>query len=245
VEYHPRLNFNNLKIQEGKIILGSFPTWSLSDSVDNTNTILSEKLEMRNKTGDIPFFYGSSKNLFWSWYKVCIDPDIELSNINDIIISLNKNQIGITDVILSCKRNGRSALDKHLTQRKYNHSFFYYPEVGCTIKILCTSKGVMNNMLLNKNFFMNHKRLSIDRTLSHSFQNEFLKGIDGNINLLKTPFVNILNVENGGRIECLSIPSPGSPYRKLTDFGLNSSDLNSYLNTFIENAFKWFNGSFV
>ncbi len=240
MEYHPRLNFDNLKIQESKIILGSFPTWSLSDSVD-TNTILSEKLEIRNKTGDIPFFYGSSKNLLWRWYKEYIDPNVELSNIDNIIGSLNKNQIGITDVILSCKRNGRSALDKHLTQRKYNHSFFYYPEVGSTLKILCTSKGVMNDMLLNKKFFIDHKKLSIDRTSSHSFQSEFLKSIDGNIKLLRTPFVNILNVENGGRIECLSIPSPGSPYRKLTDFGLNSSKLDSYLNTYIQKAFNWLN----
>jgi hypothetical protein len=240
VEYHPRLNLDDLLIKESKIILGSFPTWSLSDTVNISGDILLEKLELRKKSGEIPFFFGSAKNQFWHWYKIFNDPHLDISVVDNIVSSLNYNQIGITDVILSCKRRDKSALDKHLTKREYNQKFFNYPKKGKTVKVLCTSKGILNEMLLNKKFFIYHDTLSVNLTLSNLNQRSFITNIKGDIALIKKPFYSFIEVENGGIIECLAIPSPGSPYRKLIDFGLNTLDVDGYLNSFVKQAFDWF-----
>ncbi|MDB5285263.1 MAG: hypothetical protein JWR05_212 [Mucilaginibacter sp.] len=239
MEKHPRLDITNLKIQKERIILGSFPTWSLTLGTDDNDDVKSEKLELQNKFGDIPFFYGSSTNKFWNWYKTYLDNEINLNEIDSIKASLERNGIGITDVIISCQRKNRSALDKHLTERFYNHNFFNYPKTGERLKILCTSKGVMNDMLLTKKFLSNHKTLSIDQTLSDKFQFEFVSRLSGDSGLIKKPFYTILKVLNGGTIECLAIPSPGSPYRRLSDFGLNITLMDKYLESFIQNAFNW------
>ncbi len=186
------------------------------------------------------FFFGSNINRFWKWYQEFVDDQITETNITCITKSLENNSIGITDVIFSCSRKDKSASDKHLTNKIYNHQFFVYPSKGESLKILCTSKGVMNEMLLNNHFFKLHPLLKINVVHSKDFQNRIIKKLKGDSNQIKNPFYKLIEVESGGQIECLALPSPGSPYRKLTAFGLSSEDSNSYLNNYLQIVFDWF-----
>lgn len=234
MEYHPRIDILNPLVKESKIILGSFPTWCLTKPDNN------QKKAERIKNGDISFFYGSSVNRFWFWYQKNLDQSISKANITSIQKSLNEQSIAITDVIISCTRKDRSALDKHLTNRTYNYQFFEYPKKGKTIKIICTSKGVMNEMLLSSTFFKLHPRLKINPIKSNTFQNQLIKKVKGDSNLIRNPFYHLIEVESGGIIECIALPSPGSPYRRLIDFGFNSNDADIYLNSYLRYVFDWF-----
>jgi hypothetical protein len=240
LEYHPRLDIQNLKLDHSRIILGSFPIWSLTKHSDDKGELID--VDIDSAEGEFPYFYGSSSNLLWKWYRDYIDSGIELQNVDSIERSLIKNKIGITDMILSCKRKGKSALDKDLSQRVYNHHFFNYPKTGETLKILCTSKGVMNDMFLNKSFFLQHERVTHNSGASLAFQRAFFREINGTYDLLKKPIFTELNIKDGGIIQCLSTPSPGSPYRRLVDFGYNGNvDLNQYLNNYLTEVFEWLN----
>lgn len=240
IEIHPRLDINNLKITQSKIILGSFPIWSLTQIDSGIKSETNSESIIIKREGEFPFFYGSSTNKFWEWYKKYVDIGIVTNDLNIIKNSLDRNEIGITDVILSCKRKNKSALDKHLSERIYNHEFITYPKLGETLKILCTSKGVMNEMFLHKIFFKIHQNISINEKASLEFQNEFIAKIGGDINSIqKTVFVE-LQVHGKGIIQCIAIPSPGSPFRKLTNFGHRDGELNSYLDKYLKRAFNWF-----
>lgn len=238
-EFHPWVNIHTPVLMLPKIILGSFPIWSLTkhelDRNDQSHFVSSRI----KKNGEFPFFYGSTVNRFWSWYQTYIDGDIELLNKDSILSSLKTNQIGITDAILSCTRRGQSALDKDLSKRFYNHQFFTYPQPGDITKILCTSKGVMNEMLLNKCFFQHHHRLQLDIAAACQFQNQFVKSIMGDPQFITKPIFTQIAVQDGGIIQCLALPSPGSPYRRLIDFGLHKVEAQEYLDHYLKNAFAW------
>ena len=178
-------------------------------------------------------------NLFWHWYQLYVDDKIEKSEISGIKASLKAKQIGVTDVISECRRKNKSSLDSDLVNRKYNHSFFKQPVLGSKLKILCTSKGVMNEMLLNKSFFSKNKHYKINSKFSDSFQNEFISNIGGETDQLKKPIYRQIEITNAGEIDCLAIPSPGSPYRGLKHFGLKEQKLETYLNEYLKQAFIW------
>ena len=243
MEHHPRFNVAELPLTQSKIILGSFPTWSLTDPDLNKNESFKDKEVSRIKNGDIPFFYGSSSNRFWNWYKDYIDESISIYNIESIKNSLIENGIGITDMIIRCSRKDKSALDKHLTNRIYNHKFFNYPEKGEVLRILCTSKGVMNNMLLSNKFFKIHPRLSINIQASKDFEIKISEKFNGDLSLVRAPLYQKIDIESGGSIECLALPSPGSPFRRLLDFGFSSNKTDNtqvFLNNYLDAAFDWF-----
>lgn len=236
-EFHPRIKKHDEPLAFNKIILGSFPPFNLT--VDTEINDLPA-LDVRINNGDIQFFYGSTSNMLWDWYKKHFDESVNVKNILSIKESLIKNRIGITDVISSCTRQNHSALDKHLKNRTYNHKFFNYPVKGSTLKILCTSKGVLNDMLLTPLFFSQHKELKINIEQSSYLQSQIIQRIDANEELIKKPFARVIETLNGGRIECIATPSPGSPYRKLKDFGLAEIPLNEFLERFLKEAFLWF-----
>ncbi len=240
MECHPRIKEESSKLIETRIILGSFPTWPLTAIDSDKAETEEEKLIIRTLNKDFLYFFGSSTNKFWSWYKEYIDENIAPSDINSIQNSLCKNSIGITDILLSCKRKGRSALDKDLTSRTYNHNFFEYPNSNETIKILCTSKGVLNEMFLNKKFFKLHPQITINETYSQEHQTAMVKAINGETSIVAHPLYQKLDFETGGAIECLAIPSPGSPFRKLDSFGNINVNLEEYLKNYLSFAFNWF-----
>jgi hypothetical protein len=220
--------------------LGSFPTWSLTTPDNDKNETYKQKELERIRNKDVEFFYGSSINRFWNWYKTFVDPKIERENIKTIIESLELNSIGITDVIFSCERANKSALDKHLTNRIYNHQFFNYPSKGETVKILCTSKGVMNEMLFNPAFFKIHNELKANTDYVNVFQTKLLEKIGGDLSPIRNPFFRSFETALGGLIQCIALPSPGSPYRRLIDFGLVNSNAEDYLQSYLKEAFNWF-----
>jgi hypothetical protein len=241
MEVHPRVNSLNQKNYERRIILGSFPTWALTACDPEKNETELQKEQTRKKNNDQLYFYGSSRNLFWSWYQEFIDPTISINTPISIDESLKSKSIAITDVILQCKRIGKSSLDKHLKERIYNHQFFDYPGKGEVLKILCTSKGVMNEMLLNKQFFNLHKELYLDEETSAKFQNDLIGKINGDTALVKNSFFISIACKAGGTIECMATPSPGSPFRKLDGFGKSHQTSKAYLNNYLNKTFEWFN----
>lgn len=235
-EVHPRLNIEHLTIISSRIIIGSFPPLANVNIIDGSKLVLNE-LKYDNA---IPFFFGSKKNQFWNWYKIFFDASIDSNDVQSIKKSLNSNLLGITDLILSCERKGNSGLDKNLFNKVYNHNFFNYPSAGMKLKLLCTSKGLMNDMLLNNAFFFLHPLLKINSQKSQIFQESFLRSINAEITILKNPICIVIEVEMGGIIECLCLPSPGSPFRKLSDFGLNNESTKAYLDSYLKGAFSWF-----
>ncbi|WP_288879762.1 hypothetical protein [Pedobacter panaciterrae] len=239
MEAHPRVKIGQELIKYDKIILGSFPTWHLTEPDPEKNETHFEKETLRLINQDIDYFYGSSSNRFWDWYKRFIDEGSDRQNKISLTSSLQKRRIGITDVIASCRRKGKSALDQHLTSRIYNHDFFQYPTHGAKLKILCTSKGVMNEMLLNNSFFSKHPAVRLDVENSQIMQDHYSKIIGGDVAIRKR-FCNCLEIKNGGFIECFAIPSPGSPFRKLREFGCCEENLSVFLDKYLKMAFDWF-----
>ncbi len=96
-------------------------------------------------------------------------------------------------------------------------------------------------MLLTKRFFKKHLLISIDEKLSKEFEHKLLRACNGTEIKIVIPISRVLVIDGGGIIECLSIPSPGSPYRKLSDFGNRYKSAEPFLNDYLEFAFKWFN----
>jgi hypothetical protein len=242
MEYHPRIDVTRFPLHDSKIILGSFPTWPLTNSDEDDKY---EKELVKSKNGDFDFFYGSSSNQFWTWYQRYTDDSIVVNQFASIIPSLRRKNVGITDVIIRCKRKNRSPLDKCLSNRVYNHSFFRRPSKGETIRILCTSKGVMNEMLLNRLFFNKNPDLRLNNLESDKIQKEILRKLVGDYRLVNRPFYQIVETHSGGKIECFALPSPGSPYRRLVDFGKCDKLNDDYLNRYLQQAFDWFNFGIV
>lgn len=237
MDVHPVISENTEKIDQFKIILGSFPTWSICST--NNSLDQSKRNQERIEKGEIQYHYGSKSNLFWSWYKHFVDPTISLKNVISIKSSLSKNDIGITDMILRCERKGKSALDKHLTSRKYNDGFFALPEEGSTLKILCTSKGVMNDMFLRKQFFTSNEGSYIDEKRQRKLQLKLLS--NSKVDLASSnPVCQVVVLSNDAVIECVATPSPGSPYRRLVDFGRTNEPSKEFLNSYLKSTFNWF-----
>jgi len=230
MEFHPRIDIRNPQLAAPRIILGSFPTYPY--------TLKSEDDTAAKEQQDLSFFYGSERNRFWHWYRDFVDAESEKSSVESLRRSLLQHNIGITDAIYSCIRKGHSASDNHLTQRIYNHTFFRKPPAGETVKVLCTSKGVMNDMLLTDRFFRLHPDLRINLAASKKREAEILAALKGE--LLHKPVFRIIDVKNGGQIECAALPSPGSPFRSLKTFGFKTGNAGDYLNGYLELVFKWF-----
>ena len=76
MEFHPRINRSTRIIEKSRIILGSFPTWSLTDPDPEKNETKAQKELERIKNNDFDFFYGSSINRFWRWYQDFVDNQI-------------------------------------------------------------------------------------------------------------------------------------------------------------------------
>jgi hypothetical protein len=239
MEYHPRVSLSDQPLLQTKIILGSFPTWSLARSKDVMDN--QRRTDQKEMCGELDFFYGSSSNHFWSWYRKFFDQSIKVDDIKSIKSSLEEHEVGITDMILSCQRKGTSALDKHLTQRIYNYSFLGTEKNKGVVKILCTSKAVMNQMLLTRQFLAKHPSATIDHDESNHMEKQIINTIGGQHRLNQPIFRVLKFVDQVDRVECLALPSPGSPFRKLAEFGLpekhNGSD---YLEKYLAVGFDWF-----
>ncbi|MDX1653506.1 MAG: hypothetical protein R3277_13490 [Brumimicrobium sp.] len=234
MEKHRFISPDKSILTNPRIILGSFPTWTVA-LPDST----AKKIK-RTQNNDLLFFYGSSRNQLWKWYKNYVDKRVEIDQIDSIKSSLRDNNIGLSDMILSCERKNKSAADSDLTCRVYNDHFFLLPKKGETLKILCTSKGVLNTMLLRPEFFSIHSNIELNQKHSDELQEIWLKEINGDAGLINKPFLRVLQVKNGGVLHCIALPSPGSPYRGLKHFGFYSGDPKKYLDEYLKKAFTLF-----
>lgn len=231
----------NKKLSQKKIILGSFPTWTLTTPDKTKGETEEEKSAERRKNGDLPFYYGSSTNVFWNWYSAFVDDLVHPTDLIAIKNSLEKNKIGITNVITSAKRKEKSSFDYDLYDRTYNFNFFIYPRVEENLRILCTSKAVLNEMLFAKGFFEKHPSISKDIDETSNLRKCIINGINETHGEMNQPICQALKVNGGGTIECVSIPSPGSPFRGLQYFG-KPKEMQSklFLRSYLKNVFSWF-----
>lgn len=243
MERHPRINLNEFPLAEPRVILGSFPTWSLTEADLSKFETEEVKAEVRLANNDIQFFYGSRTNRFWDWYMKYLDPTINRENVTSIKESLKKHQIGITDMILSCDRKGRSALDKHLTRRSYNRNFLNLTtNQQITTKILCTSKGVMNEMLFRDVNSYFPSQIVFDTEGAKRMERLIMERIGGILPPVSQPIFKRIIINGKLILECFALPSPGSPYRRLKDFGCNTKQKNvDFLDSYLSFVFNWFN----
>ena len=229
-EIHPFLELGKVP-NATKLILGSFPVYSITfpDSED--------KKRIRKSEGTVPFFYGSCHSSFWGLYHLYIDCELQIPIKPKLAKkSLKEKMISISDVISSCKRNGKSALDKDLTKRVYNIEMLNeYLESGVT-KILCTSKGVME--MFHDHVVKKSKNIVFQESESKKWQSQIISELNGDESQIKKLICKQYPFK-GKTIRLISIPSPGSPQRQLKKFGFAGSDWRDYADKYFEFSFKW------
>lgn len=216
-ETHPYLQQGQI-IGATKLILGSFPVYECTD-MDNP-------LKKRNRLneGTIRFFYGSKDSRFWRLYRDNIDDTIMLPpNPDNIILSLTREKIAVSDTILSCERHEYSSEDSRLIRRTYNKQIIQTLIQKGVRKIICTSKGVLKDLEKQVILQGNIQFGQVDTVSSNNFQNSFLSTLGGNNNQITNPISKVFIVDNF-RLTALAIPSPGSAQRQLAQFGFNRLD---------------------
>lgn len=234
IEYHPYLNEGQIN-GATKLILGSFPVYEC------TNPDNEIKKRNRDKEGTFRFFYGSVDSRFWSLYVCYIDKSINMPfNKAKILQSLNKKHIAIADTILSCERHCHSSEDNKLIRKKWNKEGVQTLIQNGITKILCTSKGVLSD--LETQIICNGDKplCSLDEKLSTNFQSDFIKELNGSNSQITNPIAKVFLINNN-QITALAIPSPGSPYRQIKQFGFVGKDKKAYTIDYFLKAFSWLN----
>lgn len=246
IETHPYLQLGQI-LNATKLILGSFPVYEC------TNDDNPLKLQHRHREGTIRFFYGSNRNSLWSKYSMYIDETItQPLNIDNIIISLTRRGIAVSDTVISCERyaykknkqTGEKILypyssgDNALHKRKWNKDIIKNLINKGTTKILCTSKGVLSD-LEKKIICPAYNRLgNIHQQQSQTFQTNLINNLNGNLQLITNPIAKVFVVGNQ-TIQAIAIPSPGSPQRQIKEFGYQGRDWEQYVNSYFVLAFNW------
>lgn len=229
-ETHPFLELGKVP-NATKLILGSFPVYSI------TLPDTEEKNKIRKTDGTVQFFYGSCYNSFWRLYHLYIDNSLQIPiTPDDALSNLSKNQIAISDMIIECQRNGKSALDIDLTKRIYNIEMIKeYLDSGVT-KIICTSKGVME--MFHEKVAKRSKVFVYQETESKKWQSEIISNLKGDDSQIKK-LICKQYLFKGNTIRLISIPSPGSPQRQLKQFGFIGGAWRAYADLYFEFSFKW------
>lgn len=106
LEHHPYKPF--LPSHTKRIIIGNFPIGKFSNP----------KRSHERKESEMDFYYGGSANRLWHLIGTCFNED--LTSKEKITKFLRKNEIGMADIILSCRRIKGSALDSALYDKTYN-----------------------------------------------------------------------------------------------------------------------------
>jgi hypothetical protein len=240
MEYDLLTKETPVPLTQKRIVVGSFPTWALTTPDLTKNETEEQKEEARIKNGDIPFYYGTSVNQFWPWLEKYSDLSLDPNDVNSIKKALAKRELGITNVIVGAKRKGVSNFDYDLYSREYRRDFYTLPTEGETLKLLCTSKEVLHGMLFTPGYVNGHEELSFNDIESQLFEQKLISRINASKPPSK-PISRVLSTNSGGRIECLAIPSPGSPFRTLRYYGYNNRfSTKGFLNRYLEHAFEWF-----
>ena len=232
IEIHPYLQQGQIK-RATKLILGSFPVYECTDQ-DN-----QQKQQNRQNERTVRFFYGSIDSGLWGLYRDNIDNLIELPpNPNLILQSLSQRQIAVSDTIFSCERHGFSSEDSKLIRRTYNVQGVQSLIKQGVRKIICTSKGVLNDLERKIISNGNNPFGQVDNLLSANFQANFVAELGGDNNQITNLISKVFMVDNF-QVTALAIPSPGSPQRQLAQFGFHGLDWRTYADNYFINAFNW------
>ena len=198
IESHPYLHQGQIS-GATKLILGSFPVYECTD-IDN-----QLKQQNRQNEGTVRFFYGSNRNSLWTKYSQYIDNSIvEPWDSKLILESLKKRQIAVSDTIRSCERYiyktdkktkqrflyPYSSEDSALKNKTWNRDIIYSLINNGVTKILCTSKGVLNDLEKQIICFRKNPLGKKDKVLSSKFQTEFIEKVGGKDNLIKKVIKN-------------------------------------------------------
>jgi hypothetical protein len=233
IEIHPYLQQGQIN-RATKLILGSFPVYECTDQ-DN-----QQKQQNRQNEGTVRFFYGSIDSGLWGLYRDNIDNLIELPpNPNLILKSLSQKQIAVSDTIVSCERHEFSSEDSKLIRRTCNVQGIQSLIQQGVRKIICTSKGVLNDLERQIISNGNNPFGQVDNLLSANFQANFIAGLGGDNNQITNLISKVFMVDNF-QVTALAIPSPGSPQRQLAQFGFNGLDWRTYADNYFITAFNWF-----
>jgi hypothetical protein len=247
LETHPYLQ-QGLINGATKLILGSFPVYECTDR-DNDMKQLN-----RLNEGTVRFFYGSNRNSLWAKYSHYIDNTISQPwNSGLIIESLTERGIAISDTIKSCerylykknKKTGERILYPYSSEDSALHTIEWNTNIlkqlitkGVT-KVICTSKKVLadleSQIICKRPYTIGR----LDNLASHQFQLDFIENIGGNLEVIKNPISKVFNLRNHC-LTALAIPSPGSPQRKIKDFGCVESCKVEYAERYFNHAFEWF-----
>lgn len=106
IEFHPYGEFIPKKVQG--MIIGSFPIGKFSNP----------KRSPEIKAHEFDFFFGGEKNLLWKLLAHARNK--ELRKVSDIIQMLEEMELGIGDVIKSCKRKDGGGSDSDLYEIEFN-----------------------------------------------------------------------------------------------------------------------------
>jgi G:T/U-mismatch repair DNA glycosylase len=229
-ETHPFLHLGEIP-NASRLILGSFPVYSIT-LPDNV-----EKQKIRKSDGTVQFFYGSCRSSFWGLYHLYIDSGLHIPiTPKDALLSLVKNQIAMSDMTIECEREGKSALDKDLKKRTYNIEMINQFLDSGVMKILCTSKGVME--MFHEKVANKSKEFIYQESESSKWQAEIIIKLNGNAKQIKK-LICRQYIYKGKTVRLISIPSPGSPQRQLKQFGFLGDHWREYADKYFEFTFKW------
>jgi len=123
LERHPFINYLDNNIDSEKkytgLIIGSFPVYSCTDSLDQNLEVSEERFNKEEVK--MRFFYGSRRSEFWEYCSRAFEqgnPTCLVDNFTTqrTIDFLNINNLLITDVICQTNRKNTSAADSDLWQ---------------------------------------------------------------------------------------------------------------------------------
>ncbi len=232
VELHPFLKIGE-SITASRMIVGTFPVYSI------TRPRNSLKAQVSRDNGNLQFFYGSSANQFWSWYQRFIDNTVNRKCNKSILASLKNHGIAISDVIVKCERKESSFRDSDLRAKDWNMRLANVIENQID-KILCTSKSQCGAMGWLRDRILIPSGFQLCPGESSQMHKQILESIQHSNHHVK-PIAQTL-IKNNKMITIISLPSPGSPYRRLVDFGYNAQMHHSetYLDNYLRQVFQWF-----
>lgn len=98
------------------IIIGTFPIYSITDTINEKGEIISR---FEEQTANMRFFYGSKKNSFWKLFSQALEENNPTNfpskdRCNKAIELLVKNKFLITDVVYKTNRKNENSEDSDL-----------------------------------------------------------------------------------------------------------------------------------
>lgn len=231
IESHPFLELGEA-IPTSRMIVGTFPIYSL------TKPETEHKIQLQQR-GDLSFFYGSKRNKLWSWYKEYVDKAVEIESPQSILSSLQNKGIAISDVIMECSRINESFEDSKLKNVQWNLNLCAIIESRID-KIICTSKSTLGAMGWLRDKILMPEGFTVNQHRSIHLHQYILNTIPDHNSTVRL----VAQVLQKGRrsIQIVAIPSPGSPNRRLIDFGYIKGvhTTSVFLNSYLRHAFNWF-----